>query len=668
MGKFAKSVLLCSMFSAVFLTRAHAQLPEVFTLSLVPVGGTTVQAGAIVQVEVLLTVTADSCPHTPCTVGADCVDAGFPPGTTCVDGDPGAGITRTCGGDPVNGIRFEGNQVDVPCMLPGGTSGSINIVPGLEGGSTDVDMDGLRGPSDGGVAFLFGAGGLGPFAPATCIIATTPAPGANPVNVASGLTRYIGTFFYEVSECAAGSFEIFFECTDQGGPLTPCEDDPEIANTTRFRNDCPVSTAPGPLIRFNEVGTTLVVPVGRCCLAGTCIGELNQLCCQNQGGTWSAGGNCDAGCPCTTPADCDDDNACTTDNCAGGFCENTNNTSLCNDGLDCTINDACLNGMCQGTTVGACPGQICVEGLGCVQCDPGAGVNCAATPERCCPTDNDVCTDDVCDPNGTCSYPIGEGNACSDGLFCTRNDQCNAQGVCGGAPRTCPPATPVCCEEAAGGDGACVECCDSDDCDDDVFCNGTEACVNFLCQASTGNPCVAPLDICLEATDMCVGCMNPVDCNDDNPCTSDNCVSGQCTNVPEALGTACGNPEVGPCDNRDVCDGQGNCSMNLKPDATPCDDQLFCNGDDACLGGVCQHEGSPCSGATPFCDENTNMCVAGTPCTSVGDCQDDGNVCTTTQCIDNRCVNTPNTLGCSDGNACTTNDACAAERAWAVRR
>jgi hypothetical protein len=48
-----------------------------------------------------------------------------------------------------------------------------------------------------------------------------------------------------------------------------------------------------------------------------------------------------------------------------------------------------------------------------------------------------------------------------------------------------------------------VDQCDDDaDCDDGVFCNGAELCVNDLCE-SPGDPCTGPRQTCNEATDTC---------------------------------------------------------------------------------------------------------------------------------------------------------------------
>jgi hypothetical protein len=54
------------------------------------------------------------------------------------------------------------------------------------------------------------------------------------------------------------------------------------------------------------------------------------------------------------------------------------------------------------------------------------------------------------------------------------------------------------------------------------------------------------------------------------------------------------------------------------------------------------------------------VCIPTASCCTAADCPDDGKGCTTTVCVNNVCghVNRPNGTTCSDGDACTTNDAC----------
>ena len=90
--------------------------------------------------------------------------------------------------------------------------------------------------------------------------------------------------------------------------------------------------------------------------------------------------------------------------------------------------------------------------------------------------------------------------------------------------------------------------CTDEECDDGLFCNGTETCVDDVCVEGNA-PCDSAL--CDEATDNCAvpsGCFTDVDCSDDLFCNgSEVCdVDGSC-----ALGTL-------PCSNVESCDEDTN--------------------------------------------------------------------------------------------------------------
>jgi len=73
--------------------------------------------------------------------------------------------------------------------------------------------------------------------------------------------------------------------------------------------------------------------------------------------------------------------------------------------------------------------------------------------------------------------------------------------------------------------GETVGCCFSaGDCDDGLFCTGTESCVVLNCQPGSGDPCEGvPYQRCDEAADSCVICADDYDCDGVND-TADNCL------------------------------------------------------------------------------------------------------------------------------------------------
>ncbi len=108
----------------------------------------------------------------------------------------------------------------------------------------------------------------------------------------------------------------------------------DSSNTTTFRGQ-EIDT-----IRLNSCtsvcgGTPVTCTDNNLCTADTC--------------------NPATGCVFTPdPTGCDDGNPCTDDSCATGSCLHTFNTAPCNDGVACTVNDVCSNGVCAGTPPAAC--------------------------------------------------------------------------------------------------------------------------------------------------------------------------------------------------------------------------------------------------------------------------------------------------------------------------
>src|SRR5207245_9477480 len=88
-----------------------------------------------------------------------------------------------------------------------------------------------------------------------------------------------------------------------------------------------------------------------------------------------------------------------------GACSNPPkaNGAVCNDGLFCTVNDSCTNGVCGGSPR-----------------------SCAAAANQC---NDGVCNESAnrCDP-----LPRANGTSCDDGNPCTQTDSCRP-GTCAGA-------------------------------------------------------------------------------------------------------------------------------------------------------------------------------------------------------------------------------------------
>ena len=243
-----------------------------------------------------------------------------------------------------------------------------------------------------------------------------------------------------------------------------------------------------------------------------------------------------------------------------------------------------------GSVVEAAVDDVLVTGFDCTaqdctvdpDCDDGAFCNgaetcvggfCqAGTPVNC--NDGIACTDDSCN-EGTDSCDNVANNAnCDDGLFCNGSETCSATLDCqAGTAPNCDDGVGCTDDSCNEGTDSCDNIANSANCDDGVFCNGSETCSATLdCQAGT-----APT------------------CDDGVGCTDDSCNAGT-----------------------DSCD-------NIANNANCPDDGLFCNGTEFCDAvSDCSSTGDPCTGgetcneATDTCDppacNNDGTCDAGEDC------------------------------------------------------
>ncbi|SDP07130.1 metallophosphoesterase [Desulforhopalus singaporensis] len=145
-----------------------------------------------------------------------------------------------------------------------------------------------------------------------------------------------------------------------------------------------------------------------------------------------------------------------------------------------------------------------------------------------------------------------------------------------------------------------VQGCSVDaDCDDGLFCNGTETCIEGSCQEGIA-----------------------IDCNDNIVCTDDLCEESNdtCSNIPNNQ-----NCDDGLfCNGIEICDAVNDCQSGTP--VTCLNDELFCNGYELCDEGIdsCISTGNPCVEGT--CDEEHDECEQST-CGN-GEC-DEGENCET---------------------------------------
>ncbi len=381
--------------------------------------------------------------------------------------------------------------------------------------------------------------------------------------------------------------------------------------------------------------------IGATCQNGLCVGERR---------------NCEDGDPCT-------DNYCDS---TDGLCKKRNNSSPCEDGNVCTVNDYCAAGACRSgsardcSDTDPCTADRCIVGTGCVNdaitgcqhCPGGLDSECespytckigvcdmSTDPQGRCTwiedpcDDGNPCTTGTCNQfTGICAYTAVAGS-CDDGNKCTLNDQCNTKTMkCEGSTVTCNDGK-VCTDDFCDtADGLCKTTGNSAPCDDGDPCTVGDTCGGGTCSVSS-----------------------PKNCEDGDPCTDNYCdpVNGDCRQTVNGADCEDGNP----CTVNDYCE-LGQCMTGSPKD---CNDNKECTADTCRSDGVCQHDPTPgiACGAS-------NKCILSGTCNSQGACDatykvcNDDKFCTTDTCAPSTglCSFVPNTLPCNDGNACTTGDVC----------
>ena len=363
------------------------------------------------------------------------------------------------------------------------------------------------------------------------------------------------------------------------------------------------------------------------------------------------------------------------------------NGQPCDDGNTCTQGDSCLSGSCVGKpscgclvdsdctklAIPACQGvAVCLAGS--CATDPNKAMPCAAT-------DTGVCEVDVCSANGCSKAKLVDGAACSDGNACTAGDVCTKDTCTGSQTVNCEDGNP-CTLDSCVAAGGCTHAAKIANvtCNDGNPCTSGEACNLGACTGGT-SPCddddACTLDVCDPAKGKCThvnaadgqtcddsdfctvggACSGGVcvptqilDCDDANPCTTDNCVANGCDHVGFAGGATITCNDGNSCTTNDLCDygkcvgTSGACECEKDGDCTAKEDGNLCNGTLLCLNNVCVVDAA----TEVTCSVSTN------PCVTIG-CQPKLGVCTELAVpID------ATATACTDGNACTSGDACAA--------
>ena len=330
-------------------------------------------------------------------------------------------------------------------------------------------------------------------------------------------------------------------------------------------------------------------------------------------------------------------------------------------GEACDVPADCLDGFCVPHLGDSVCSRSCVD-----ECPSGFSCRVLSSGGRDL---NFVCVSDFgnlclpCVSNGDCStdsqanlcLSYGDsgrfcGGSCGDDMLCPDGFICELlANEGGGSSNQCIPVTGICsCAQSAINLGLSTTCSLTNDfgsCEGSRFCaqDGLTECDAVAAQPET---CNGIDDNCSGQTDE--GSL----CDDENPCTLDQCNGADgCINTP-LEGTVC--------DDGKVCTETDLCVSGLCSGVSSCDDENGCTDD------TCDVEAGCVFTPNEALCEDGNACTLGDQC-SDGACTagvellvcDDENGCTDDTCdSDEGCVETPNTSPCDDSNACTTVDVC----------
>jgi YVTN family beta-propeller protein/cysteine-rich repeat protein len=253
-----------------------------------------------------------------------------------------------------------------------------------------------------------------------------------------------GLFCNGADTCSGGA------CTDHRGD--PCAGGGECADACNEAADDCIAAAATPCTSDGNVCTDDV-----CDGAGACIHPVNTAPCDDglfcNGADTCSGGACTdhAGDPCAGGGACAD--AC---NEAADSCFEPDGTP-CSDGLYCNGADTCAGGACADHGGDPCPGPdgdgncaescdealdsctapdpdgaTCNDGLFCTVSDACQGGACGGGP-RDCSSDAGSCVVGSCDEatDQCIGPPVPDGTPCEDGDACTTGELCTS-GACGG--------------------------------------------------------------------------------------------------------------------------------------------------------------------------------------------------------------------------------------------
>ncbi len=141
------------------------------------------------------------------------------------------------------------------------------------------------------------------------------------------------------------------------------------------------------------------------------------------------------------------------------------------------------------------------------------------------------CTTDLYDDRDDLVFAVNSGCGCvsdadcDDGLFCNGSEICNSCTCLAGTAVNCDDGVSCTDDVCNEGTQSCDNTANDANCDNGLFCDGVETCDAVLdCQAGPGDPCAGG-ETCDEVNDVCVGSCAPVgaSCTVPGDCCSNKC-------------------------------------------------------------------------------------------------------------------------------------------------
>jgi hypothetical protein len=327
-------------------------------------------------------------------------------------------------------------------------------------------------------------------------------------------------------------------------------------------------------------------------------------------------------------------------------------------GCTCTSDDnPCTDEVCEGASCRSrnradrsdCPNGLCVAGVCCT--------GCIDDMDRCLQGNSVMACGDgardcqTCNDGKECTQDRCEGGACradpQSGNSCSTGVCANGACHCGGAGEVCCAGSAPCMGGQSCQNGTCGDC----GAENKPCCPGGSCASGMLCDTAS-----VTCQRCGELGQRC--------------CANDSCRTGLCTD--NRVCEACGGPAQPCCPAGDACQANLTCASGTcrcgaigQPccgGAIPClPDADMCNGAEVCQQGMCVRSAPVTCRALDGChdvgqcDPTSGRCSDpakpnNTPCGGT-------NMCTQGSCQQGVCVGAGTPTVCNDNNPCTQ-DSC----------